>query len=99
MQTNSIATTSTIASLPDSSTHQTDVPAAPFAGLFQDAMQNMQQLEDKASQAIQGLLDGSGVDVHTAMIATSDADAAFELALSVRNKGMAAFQQLMNMQF
>jgi flagellar hook-basal body complex protein FliE len=71
----------------------------PFADLFRNAMQNMKQLEDKASSAVQGLLDGSGVDVHTAMIATSDADAAFELSLAVRNKAVGAFQQLMNMQF
>lgn len=72
---------------------------APFAGLFQDAIENLQALEDKASTAVQGLLDGSGVDIHSAMIATSNADAAFELSLAVRNKGMAAFQQMMNMQF
>jgi len=72
---------------------------APFAGLFQDAIGNLQALEDKASTAVQGLLDGSGVDIHSAMIATSNADTAFELSLAVRNKGMAVFQQMMNMQF
>ncbi|HZY61076.1 MAG TPA: flagellar hook-basal body complex protein FliE [Edaphobacter sp.] len=71
----------------------------PFAGLFQDAIGSLQSLEEKASAAVQGLLDGSGVDIHSAMIATSNADAAFELSLAVRNKGMAAFQQMMNMQF
>lgn len=105
MQTSSVTQTSTIAPLsssldltsvlqPGGATQQT-----PFAGFFQDAMSNVQALEDKASTAVQGLLDGSGVDVHTAMIATSDADAAFELSLAVRNKGVAAFQQMMNLQF
>jgi flagellar hook-basal body complex protein FliE len=97
MQTNSVTQTSTFASLPNLS--QGGTQKAPFADLFQNAMENMQQLEDKASSAVQGLLDGSGVDVHTAMIATSDADAVFELALSVRNKAVGAFQQMMNMQF
>jgi flagellar hook-basal body complex protein FliE len=105
MQTNSVTQTSTIASLPGSPDLETALkPGAaasqtPFANLFQDAMRNVQGLEDKASTAVQGLLDGSGVDVHTAMIATSDADTAFELSLSVRNKAVAAFQQLMSMQF
>jgi flagellar hook-basal body complex protein FliE len=105
MQTNSVTQTSTIAAFqdsldlqsplqPDASTQKT-----PFADLFQNAMQNVQQLEDKASTTVQGLLDGSGVDVHTAMIATSDADAAFELSLAVRNKAVGAFQQLMALQF
>ncbi|HTZ90407.1 MAG TPA: flagellar hook-basal body complex protein FliE [Alloacidobacterium sp.] len=105
MQTNSVTQTSTIASLPDSLDLQAPLqPGAgaqktPFADLFQNAMENVKQLEDKASTAVQGLLDGSGVDVHTAMIATSDADAAFELSLAVRNKAVGAFQQMMSMQF
>lgn len=105
MQTNSVTQTSTIASLPDSPDMQTALkpeaatPQAPFANLFQNAMHNVQDLEDKASTAVQGLLDGSGVDVHTAMIATSDVDTAFELSLAVRNKAVAAFQQMMSMQF
>ncbi len=42
---------------------------------------------------------GSGVDVHTAMIATQKSDMAFELALQVRNKAVGAYQQMMSMQF
>jgi flagellar hook-basal body complex protein FliE len=99
MQIQSEAITSSLASLPSAIAPNNNAQEVPFAGFFRDAMQNMQQLEDKASQTVQGLLDGSGVDVHTAMIATSNADAAFELALAVRNKGVAAFQQMMNMQF
>lgn len=103
MQTNSVTLTNTIASLPGSSapsmTAEADAAKAPFADLFQNAIENVQQLEDKASATVQGLLDGSGVDVHTAMIATSNADAAFELSLAVRNKAVGAFQQLMGMQF
>ncbi len=99
MQIQSGAITSSLSSLPDAIAQKDSAQEVPFAGFFQDAMQNMQQLEDKASQTVQGLLDGSGVDVHTAMIAVSNADAAFELALAVRNKGVAAFQQMMNMQF
>ena len=105
MQMNSVTQTGTVTSLPDSFDLQTPlgtgagVKKTPFADLFQNAVQNVQQLEDKASTAVQGLLDGSGVDVHTAMIATSDADAAFELSLAVRNKAVGAFQQLMGLQF
>jgi flagellar hook-basal body complex protein FliE len=39
------------------------------------------------------------VDVHDAMIATQKADMSFELALAVRNKAVAAYQQVMGMQF
>jgi flagellar hook-basal body complex protein FliE len=56
-------------------------------------------LEDKAHTAVEGLMSGSGVDVHTAMIATQKASASFELALAVRNKAVAAYQQVLGMQF
>ena len=44
-------------------------------------------------------MSGSGVDVHTAMIATEKAEMGFELVLAVRNKALAAYQQVMGMQF
>jgi flagellar hook-basal body complex protein FliE len=74
-------------------------PAAPFSGLLMDAIGSETALETQASTAVQGLIEGTGVDVHTAMIATQKASLAFELALSVRNKAVAAYQQVMGMQF
>ena len=71
----------------------------PFGNLLKYAINNVQQLEAEASQATQGLMRGDGVDIHTAMIATQKADLSFELALSVRNKAVAAYQQVMGMQF
>lgn len=71
----------------------------PFGSLLRDAIGSVQNLEAQASQATEGLLRGDGVDIHTAMIATQKADLAFEMALSVRNKAVAAYQQMMNMQF
>ena len=77
-------------------------PAAasmPFAGLLQSMMQQTSVLDKKASDAVTGVLNGSGVEVHDAMIATQKADMAFELALQVRNKAVGAYQQMMSMQF
>jgi flagellar hook-basal body complex protein FliE len=71
----------------------------PFANLFQSMMQQSNDLNAKAQQAVVGLMNGSGVEVHDAMIATQKADMAFELGLQVRNKAVAAYQQMMNMQF
>ncbi|MDE1154463.1 MAG: flagellar hook-basal body complex protein FliE [Acidobacteriaceae bacterium] len=72
---------------------------APFSGVLHSVLQNMQSLESKASDAVTGLMNGSGVELHEAMIATQKADMSFELALQVRNKAVAAYQQMMNMQF
>jgi flagellar hook-basal body complex protein FliE len=71
----------------------------PFAGMLQSMVQQTSALDQKASQAVTGLLNGSGVEVHDAMIATQKADMAFELALQVRNKAVGAYQQMMGMQF
>jgi len=72
---------------------------APFSGLFTDAVGQVNQLESQAHAAVSGLMTGSGVDVHQAMIATEKASMAFELALSVRNKAVQAYQSVMGMQF
>ena len=71
----------------------------PFGNVLRDAIGSVQNLEAQASQATESLLRGDRVDIHTAMIATQKADLAFEMALSVRNKAVAAYQQIMNMQF
>jgi flagellar hook-basal body complex protein FliE len=75
------------------------VSGAPFGGVLKGIMAETGDLNNKAQQAVTGLLSGSGVDVHEAMIATQKADVAFELALQVRNKAVGAYQQMMSMQF
>jgi flagellar hook-basal body complex protein FliE len=78
------------------------VPGAPpalFADLITEAVGQVQHLEQQAQASIEGLFSGKGVDVHEAMIATQKAGMGFELMLSVRNKALAAYQQVMGMQF
>jgi flagellar hook-basal body complex protein FliE len=72
---------------------------APFSDLLTDAVGEVNALQDQAAAAVKGLMTGSGVDVHQAMIATEKASMAFELALAVRNKAVQAYQQVMGMQF
>jgi flagellar hook-basal body complex protein FliE len=71
----------------------------PFAGMFRSMVDQTNALDQKAAETVTGLLNGQGVDIHEAMIATQKADMAFELALQVRNKAVAAYQQMMGMQF
>lgn len=73
--------------------------AAPFGSLLKSAIAGVNQLEQQATGAVDGLLTGKGADIHDAMIATQKADMAFELTLAVRNKAVAAYQQVMGMQF
>ena len=78
---------------------QQAAPEVPFSGVVQSMMADSTNLEQKASDAVMGLMNGTGVELHEAMIATQKADMSFELALQIRNKAVAAYQQMMNMQF
>jgi flagellar hook-basal body complex protein FliE len=91
--------TSSGASLGAVSTESQPGGASPFSDLFTDAVGQVNQLEDQAHTTVAGLMTGSGVDVHQAMIATQKASMAFELALAVRNKAVQAYQQVIGMQF
>ncbi len=71
----------------------------PFAGVLQSMVEQTGALDQKASDAVTGLMSGQGVEIHDAMIATQKANMAFELALQVRNKAVGAYQQMMGMQF
>ncbi len=75
------------------------VAGAPFGDVLKSAVAGVDGLESQAATAVGGLLQGNGVDVHDAMIAIQKADMAFELTLAVRNKAVAAYQQVMSMQF
>jgi len=87
-------------SAPDTLTINNPAPSsAPFGDALRNAVAGIDGLQQQASTAVEGLLQGTGVDVHDAMIATQKADMAFELALAVRNKAVAAYQQVMGMQF
>ena|SRR5579863_8812495 len=84
-------TTRAIDSSPKSST--------PFSHLLQDAVSQVDALENQARSTVIGLMNGSGADVHQAVIATQKAEMAFEFAISVRNKAVQAYQSVMGMQF
>jgi flagellar hook-basal body complex protein FliE len=73
--------------------------STPFGDLLADAVGAVNKLESQARIAVDGLITGTGVDVHKAMIASEKASMAFELALAVRNKAVQAYQSVMAMQF
>lgn len=70
-----------------------------FGNLLMDATSQISNLATDAATKVRGMMIGDGTDIHTAMIATQKADLAFELVLAGRNKAIAAYQQLMSMQF
>ncbi len=72
---------------------------ASFAQELHGAVNQMQQLDTSASRQVDALLSGRSTDLHSSMIAVEKADLAFGMMLQLRNKAVAAYQQLANMQF
>lgn len=70
-----------------------------FSETLQEAMDQVQSAQGEAEAKVAQLLNGSGGDVHTAMIAVEKADLSFQLMMQVRNKIVQAYQQISNMQF
>jgi flagellar hook-basal body complex protein FliE len=97
--TSSTSTSSTAGMTLPSIASPQQAAQTPFADLMTDTIHQVNELDDEAQEAVRGLMTGSGVDVHQAMIATENANMSFELALSVRNKAVQAYQSVMSMQF
>jgi flagellar hook-basal body complex protein FliE len=70
-----------------------------FMETLRGAMDQTKGLQGAADAKVAGVLDGSGMDVHSAMIAVEQADLSFQLMMQVRNKIVAAYQEISRMQF
>ncbi|HEY7837168.1 MAG TPA: flagellar hook-basal body complex protein FliE [Terriglobales bacterium] len=72
---------------------------ASFAQEMQGALQQMETLQSNAATQVSQLVNGSGGDVHASMIAVEKSDLAFGLMLQLRNKAVAAYQDISHMAF
>jgi flagellar hook-basal body complex protein FliE len=70
-----------------------------FVETLRGAMDQVQQLQTAADKSTGALIEGSGMDVHSAMIAVEKADLSFQLMMQVRSKIVAAYQEISRMQF
>jgi len=80
------------------------MPGAPasasdaFGTILSNAMGSVQGLQDKSQQSISKLLSGEGGELHEVALDAQKAQLGFEMFLQVRNKVVAAYQQVMQMQ-
>jgi flagellar hook-basal body complex protein FliE len=76
--------------------------AAGGTGAFQSMLEGMigkvEQSQTQATQAAQNLLSGGDEELHSVALAAQRADLQFNLFLQVRNKAVAAYQEIMRMQ-
>lgn len=69
-----------------------------FKELLADSLREVQRLENEADSAIKKLVAGEIKDVTEVMVAVEKADLAFQTMMAVRNRLVAAYEEVMRMQ-
>jgi flagellar hook-basal body complex protein FliE len=72
--------------------------AESFGTMLKDAIHDVNKLQQEADQSVQQLAGGQGIDIHQTMIAVEKAEISFQLMMQVRNKIIAAYEEIMRMQ-
>ena len=69
-----------------------------FGNILGNLISDVNQKQNTANAAVDGLQSGSGVPLHQAVIAMEEANVSFQLMVEVRNKLLDSYQELMRMQ-
>lgn len=75
-----------------------DAKGAGFANSMTGAIDDLQQLKATSNEMSIKAVTGDLTDVHAATLASTRAAVTLELVAAVRNKGVAAFNEIMRMQ-
>jgi flagellar hook-basal body complex protein FliE len=71
---------------------------SPFSSVLTDAIQKVEAFQSSADQSVNRFLSGEGEELHQVALKTQQADLSFQLFMQVRNKVVAAYQEVMRMQ-
>ena len=69
-----------------------------FGDVLKDAISTVNDLQKQSDQSIQNLISGENKDIHSTLIAVQKADLSFQTMMQVRNKIVAAYQEIMKSQ-
>lgn len=69
-----------------------------FADVLSEAVSEVQKLQGEADTTIRQLVSGEVKDVTEAMVAIEKADVSFQTMMAIRNKIVAAYEEVMRMQ-
>jgi flagellar hook-basal body complex protein FliE len=73
-------------------------PAGGFADLLGQAMSQLQSISDNANQKVTAMATGQDVDMSDVMLSLQTESLAMDLATTVRNKAVEAYQEVFRMQ-
>lgn len=85
-------------SLRKSASVQPSVEGKGFSEVLTESIGEVQKLQNEADTTIRQLVSGEIKDVTEAMIAVEKADVAFQTLMGVRNKIVAAYEEVMRTQ-
>jgi flagellar hook-basal body complex protein FliE len=68
-----------------------------FQKILSSTIGTLENLNTNANVAVQKFLTGENEELHSTVLATQQAELAFELGLQVRNKVVDAYQEIMKM--
>jgi flagellar hook-basal body complex protein FliE len=80
-------------------TGRTGSPGGPgFVDSLKSAIGNVNDAQKEAGRAVDALMTGETQDIHRTMVALQQADVSFQLMMQVRNKLVAAYEEIQRMQ-
>jgi flagellar hook-basal body complex protein FliE len=85
-------------SLPVGPSPQSVPGGGAFASAFNDAVSKVEQFQQNAQDSVNKFLSGEGEELHHVAITAQQAELSFQLFMQVRNKIVAAYTQVMQMQ-
>jgi flagellar hook-basal body complex protein FliE len=72
-------------------------PISDFKKALSESIDEVNRLEQEARQKAEGMVQGK-VEIHEAMIAMEQANLSLRLLIQIRNKMIAAYEEIMRMQ-
>jgi flagellar hook-basal body complex protein FliE len=69
-----------------------------FQSVLTDAISKVESFQKNADTTVNNFLNGEGEEIHHVALATQQADLSFQMFMGVRNKVVAAYNQVMQMQ-
>lgn len=79
-----------------STVKSTATDGAAFKNMLVESFDQVNSMQQEANQAVEGLMSGEDVNPAEVLTAVQKADIAFKMMMQVRNKLVAAYQEVQN---
>ncbi len=81
-----------------SSNNNASIDGASFSDILKNAINNVDDAQHQANTAVSQALNGEATDLHDTMIALRKADTSLKMMQEVRNKLLAAYEEVIKTQ-